>query len=548
MHKLPTSLAVAAIAWLLCLGCAPLCRAQLVTVGGGSSDLYDANGASLQVQSGNYQGYLGAGDLGGNFLLGTRASAKLHAGTLSLGDEPISFDLPTDIFNTDQFLLARGASFNTRRQGYDVMLFGGATALGGGTPFFQASTAETPAGMLFVDKAVSDRLHFYSREVFSEQQTAINGFSFQLSPGVALGAAGGLGSNQAYGAASLEVKQNWLDLRAAYIGVGDRFRRVTVRQPLNSEYTGANILATIKPRRGLVLVAGHQNLLQPQYNISLPFVRATVEQLQGGFEFRQLRWGGGLFQSFLEGKQTAGQALWADRPITHWLDTGINYFRSRSQQDKQVSSMISGTLRQTVSPRLSLLQVISSSQGQTTVSFGGNYFSNRFTVGVDYQTVYVPFLVRPFKQGIAVTLQLRPFGGIELDGQSFLGPDGKTRYSVSGSSMLYGASRFFGVNGSSGYRLPKYVVRGRVVDERGNAIAGAAVRVDGEVLLTNAAGEFLVRKKREGTYPIQVSFSDFVNPLPYEVVSCPASVTAMREEVATEVLVTLRQGKAARAK
>lgn len=548
MCKLPTSLAVAAAICLLGLGCAPLCRAQLVTVGGGSSDLYDANGASLQVQTGNYQGYVGAGDLGGNFLLGTRASVKLQAGTLSLGDEPVTLDLPTDIFNTDQFLLARGASFSTHRQGYDVMLFGGATALGGGTPFFQAATAETPAGMLFLDKALSDRLHFYSREVFSEQQTSINGFSFSLSPGVALGAAAGIGSNQAYGAASLEVKQNWLDLKAAYIGAGDRFRRVTVQQPLNSEYTGANILATFKPRRSIVLVAGHQNLLQPQYDISLPFVHATVDQLQGGFEFRQLRWGGGLFRSFLQGKQTTGQALWADRPVTHWLETGINYFRSRSQEDKQVSSLISGTLRQAVSPRLNLLQVISSSQGQTTVSFGGNYFSNHFTVGVDYQTVYVPFLIQPFKQGIAVTLQLRPFGGIELDGQSFLGPDGKTRYTVSGSSMLYGAARFFGVNGSSGYRLPKYVVRGRVVDEGGSAIPGAAVRVDGDLLLTNAAGEFLLRKKRGGTYPLHVSFSDFVNPLPYEVVSCPSTVTATPEEMATEVLVTLRKAKKRTAK
>lgn len=542
MCKLPTSLGMAAGIWLLWLACAPLCRAQLITVGGGSSDLYDANGASIQLQSGNYQGYVGAGELGGNFLLGTRASAKLHSGTLSLGDEPITLDLPTDIFNSNQFLLARGASFSTHREGYDLMAFGGATAVGGGTPFFQAATADTPAGMLFLDKAVSDRLHFYSREVFSQQQTAINGFSFQPHFGITLGGAAGIGSNQGYGAGSLEVKLNWLELKAAYIAAGDRFRRVTVPQPINSEYTGGNILATFKPRPGMVFVTGHQNLLQPQFNASLPFVRATVDQVQGGFDFRQFRWGGGLFQSFLQGKKTTGEALWADRPVTRWLDTGINYFRSRSQTDRQLSSMISGILRETVSPRLSLLQIIGSSQGQTTVSFGGNYFSNHFTVGVDYQTVYVPFLTRPFKQGIAVTLQLRPFGGIELDGQSFLGPDGKTKYSVAGSSMLYGASRFFGVNGSSGLRLPRYVVRGRVVDERGNAIPGAAVRVDGEVLFTNAAGQFLVRKKRSGSYSIQISFADFVNPLPYEVVSCPLSVTAMREEVAGEVLITLRRG------
>lgn len=546
MCKLPTSLALAAATWLLWLACAPLGQAQLVTVGGGSSDLYDANGASLQLQSGNYQGYLGAGDLGGNFLLGTRAAAKLRAGTLSLGDEPITLDLPTDIFNTSQYLLARGASFSTHRQGYDLMFFGGATALGGGTPFFQAASAQTPAGMFFLDKAISDNLRFYSREVFSAQQTSINGFSWRLRPGVTLGASGGVGSDQPYAASSLDIKFDWLDLKAAYIGASDRFRRITIQQPLNSEYTGPNLLASVKPRRNIVLVAGHQNLLQPQFSANLPFLRATVNQLQGAFEFRQFHWGAGLFQSSVQGKQTTGQALWAERPVTHWLEAGINYFRSRSQADKQVSSIISGILRQNVSPRLSLLQVINSSQGQTTVAFGGNYFSNRFTVGVDYQTVYVPFLVRPFKQGIGVTLQLRPFGGIELDGQSFLGPDGKTKYSASGSSMLVGASRFFGVNGSSGYRLPKYVIRGRVVDEQGNAVPGAAVRVDGQVLLTNAAGEFLVREKRPGSYPIQVSFGDFVNPLPYEVVSCPAAASAMREEMAAEILITLRRPSGAK--
>lgn len=543
MRTLSTSLAVAAALGLLWLGCVPPGHAQLVTVGGGSSDLYDANGASIQLQSGNYQGYLGAGELGGNFLLGTHATAKLHSGTLSLGDEPVSLDLPTDIFNTEQFLFARGASFSTRRQGYDIMMFGGATALGGGTAFFQAATADTPAGMLFVDKPVSDHLHFYSREVFSQQQTAINGFSLHLRPGITLGAAGGIGSSQGYGAGSLEMKLNWLDLKAAYIAAGSRFRRITVQQPINSEYTGANLLATIKPRRGMVLVTGHQNLLQPQTNTRLPFVRATVDQLQGGFDFRQFRWGGGLFQSLLEGKRTTGEALWADHPVTRWLDTGMNYFRSHAQADHQVSSMISGIARETISPRLNLLQIVGSSQGQTTVSFGGNYFSNRFTVGVDYQTVYVPFLKQPFQQGLALTLQLRPFGGIELNGQSFLGPDGKTRYSVSGSDMLYGASRFFGVNGSSGFRLPRYVIRGRVVDERGNAIPGAAVRVEGEVLLTNAAGEFFMRQKRSGTYSIRVSFEDFVNPLPYEVVYCPQKVTAAREEAAPEVVITLRRSR-----
>ncbi|HLK33238.1 MAG TPA: hypothetical protein VKT29_09125 [Terriglobales bacterium] len=234
MCKLPTSIAVAAVFWLLVPGCVPLCRGQLITVGGGSSDLYDAQGASIQVQSGNYQGYLGAGSLGGSFLLGSYASAKMRSGTLTLGDDPITLDLPTDIFESSQYLLARGASFSAHRKGYDIMAFGGATALGGGTPFFQAASAETPAGMLFLDTAASDRLHFYSREVFSNQQTAINGFTFRMRPSLTLGAAGGVGSNQPYLASSLDLKLDWLDVKAAYIDAGDRFRRVTVQQPLNS--------------------------------------------------------------------------------------------------------------------------------------------------------------------------------------------------------------------------------------------------------------------------------------------------------------------------
>src|SRR5207248_10943015 len=135
------------------------------------------------------------------------------------------------------------------------------------------------------------------------------------------------------------------------------------------------------------------------------------------------------------GVSTFGEAAILSRPIARWVEAGTNYLRSQSGNGPR-SRVISGVLRQTLSSRISVLQLISNSNGQTSVAFGGNYFSNHFTIGIDYQTVYVPFLAQPFKQAMGVTLQLRPFRGIELNGQSFISPDGRTRYTASGSTLF----------------------------------------------------------------------------------------------------------------
>jgi len=522
----------------------PLLSQELIQVQAGSSSLLDAQGISVDFRNSNHEGYIGLGEIGGRFLLGARGGMQLGGNTLVVGDNPLQIELPTDVFGGSHYFLTRGVSVQTNSPDWKLLAFAGMSAVGGGASFFQAAQVENPTGLLFLDVPLSHRLQFYSRNVVSRQQTFVDGLNFRVRPWLQLAAAAGVGSNQAYGATSLDLDRGWLKIKAAYIDAGDRFRRITVQAPINSEYARENILVTLKPHAGMIFVLGHQNLLQPQSDLSLPFLRGTVNQIQGAFDFAHFRWGTGLFESTVGGRHNLGEAAWLSRQLTRRLEAGVNYYRSQTPQVK-ASSVVSGILRETLSPRIGLLQLISSSNGQRTVSFGGNYLSNRFSIGLDYQTVYVPFLAQPFKQGMGVTLQLRPFGGIELNGQTFLGPDGRTRYTASGSSMLYQGSRLLGGNGSGTYRLARYIIRGRVVDDQGLPIGGAAVRIDSEVLLTNSAGQFFVRKKRAGNYSIAVAFDQFLSPARFELLSCPDFALAQPEEMAPEVLVVLRPARAA---
>jgi hypothetical protein len=56
----------------------------------------------------------------------------------------------------------------------------------------------------------------------------------------------------------------------------------------------------------------------------------------------------------------------------------------------------------------------------------------------------------------------------------------------SGSTFLNRGLQVLSGNRSETYKLPKYIVRGHVQDEKGNPIGGAAIRIGQEIVYTNA--------------------------------------------------------------
>jgi len=94
-------------------------------------------------------------------------------------------------------------------------------------------------------------------------------------------------------------------------------------------------------------------------------------------------------------------------------------------------------------------------------------------------------------------------------------------------------------NRSETYKLPKYIVRGHVQDEKGNPIGGAAIRIGQEIVYTNADGDFFVRQKKPGVLAFEVALPEFLNEATFEVVSAPATAVAAPDATAPDLLVVL---------
>ncbi len=533
-----SSLLLTAVALLLgfeLLVC-PL-SAQVIKIEAGASDILPSHGGSINFQGENYEGYVGAGDIGGVFRFGSYLKTSLYGQKLTLGDQSTAIGLPTDIFGGNQYFLTRGVGVSGQEHGVKVFLFGGATALGVGSQFFQGAQAQVPVGMLFLDIPLSDKLTFFSRNLGSRQQTSIQGLQWRPFKWLKTGFSAGIGGNQLYLATTVDAQRDWLDVKAGYISAGNRFRRITTPSVFVAEPDRENLLVTVRPFSSLVVIAGHQNLLQPQTDLNAPFLRATVNQFQSSFSVAKFRLGAGIFQSHSQSFHSTGEDFSVSRSITKNVEAGVNYFRSLSGPRPR-SSNFSGTVRETISPKLSLLQIVTKSQGgNTNVLFGGSYSTNRVTVSVDYQTLYLPFLPQPFSQGLSVTLRLKLFGSFQVNGQTFRSSDGKLRYSAGASTLLVHNFQHGGNEGQ--VSMSKYVVRGHVRDESGAPIEGAALRIGDEIVYTNAFGEFLLRQKKAGELRLEVVLAEFFNTFPFRVVAAPPTVIAGPEDSAPDVLVVL---------
>src|SRR4051812_3757340 len=144
---------------------APAAVGQVFRVQGGVSTMFNAEGASVDIKGPNYDANMGAGFFDGHLALGGFVRSRMGAYTIVSGDNNLSFDLPTDVFDSTHYFSARGVGVS--KTGHDGGFYGflGMTSSWFGTSFFQAAQSETPVGILFFDRRLKPDLHFYSREI-----------------------------------------------------------------------------------------------------------------------------------------------------------------------------------------------------------------------------------------------------------------------------------------------------------------------------------------------------------------------------------------------
>jgi len=521
------------ISLLLCgiflSGAAQPAGAQVIQATGGTSNLFNATGGSLELRGLNFTDRIDIG-YAGKFRTGFSVLRGLKGGILDLGDQAITFTLPTDIFDQSHYFLGRGASYSRGNHDHKLFIFAGATANGFIAPYLNVASVDTPAVAVFYETKFSANWKFYSRNSFSSRQTTIQSVEWSIKNDTHMAASGGIGNNQPYGAFSLDHVEKHLIFDASYAAVGNDFRRVIAQTPQVSEPDRENVRLEYRPLDALHFVASRNNYASIQPNGATEIAAVNSFGAWGilaGFQMY-----GSYNQSLTSfGQATAGM-IGGRKQITSRFGAGVDYMTSSFRKQPSSSSLV-GSLHEIISPRLSLTQLITRSAGQTTVSYGGIFVSNRVSVSAEYETLYFPFAtpgVPQFRQVMVLGLHFQLPFGVQINYGTDVSTNGQVHYNAYGTSIGY-RSPHGGLGGPQiAGNFYSNVARGRVVNPAGEPVAGAALLIGKNLVFSDSSGTFLVRLKSTGELPLEVALDDFAAPGAFAVVSAPHTVRVTRED------------------
>ncbi|WP_348265265.1 hypothetical protein P8935_12125 [Telmatobacter sp. DSM 110680] len=514
-------------------------NSQVFRVQGGTSTMLNAQGGSVEFKAPKYDGSVNLGYFEGHLRFGAENRYQFQSFTLLTGDETVPFILPTDVFDASHYFSVRGIGVTHKDSIVKYYAFGGTTSTWLGTGLFNAATSDDPVGMLFYERKINDHFKFFSRNIVSRQQTFLQGLEYQPNRSVKASLTAGMGSNQRYFAASLDAETQKLIFRTSYVLTGNSFQRISLASPLSSEVNKGNVQMLYKPLEFVALTAGHQNLLEP-ITLGGAMQQASVNQLSADFHAEKFYFGSGLFSSSSSGLSTQGTNLYVGRRFGRLLEVNENWFQSKSQGQPS-SRILSGTIRENFSSRMSLLQLISRTNGQTTFAFGGDLTSNRLMLQADYQNIYLPFRPdHPFQQALALNASVRVVGPMQITAASNVDPTGHLRYTFGMSTYVYRMSGMTSAHSES-FSIAKFLVQGLVKDDHGNPVEGAALHIGKEVVYSDSTGAFLVRMGKHGPFPLSVVPDEFIINGVFETVSAPTSVRAETEDAAANQEIVIRR-------
>jgi hypothetical protein len=513
--------------------------AQVFQVQGGGSSLFAGYGGVVNVWGNGYDGSLGIGYLDG---LRIGATARRLIGgrdTLRVGNDILPLSLPTDIFGGGSAMLAQGVSLQRRRGRTTLHAFGGASANALAAPYFAANRASHGMGYAHATYDVSRTLSFGAHAVITTRQSLLASATWRPALNVVATAAGGVGSNSPFASTAIDAKSEKLDVRAAFSLLGTRFRRAEAPLPLQSENERENVLLTWRPRLGLTFTAGRQHFRQDSSFRTLA-QRATLTQFGVNATPFKTSLSSGIFLSQSGAQRNISSFVSARSPMAGRFQSELYLLRVWEPAPSRITTPVL-LLRETITQRLSLLQVISRNQGRTTVNFGGTLNTGLSSVSLDYQVVQSPYLTKnPFVQTIGLNARLQ-LGSYAVSLGSFVTPDGKVHYSAQGSTFLYRGLGGMTARSDNGARLERYMVSGRVVDEAGSGIEGAALEIDGTTVYTDSRGRFFVRRPSSRKASVRVVLDDFLLPGRFSVVSAPTAAIPAREQDVVPLVIVLQR-------
>jgi hypothetical protein len=528
---------------LVIAGCATIGLAghlqgqTVVEVQGGGSSLTDGYGATANFWRAGYDGWIGLGYLDG-FRAGAFLRHAVKKDTLGIGNSALLVRLPTDIFTSGYNLLVQGVTYSGGNDHTSYLSFVGASSAGVGAPSFQPTNIEEPMGAWFFQHRATPTVRVTTTAIIADKQTVLPGLLWEPTPDIATSFVAGTGAGRPYAATGLAFRRGPLDVKGSYAWNPDRFRRAAVPTPNQAEVDRENLALTYYITPEFSIGLGRQNFVQDSSDAQAP-IRASGNTAFVGGRIHDFRLSAGVYDSRSQGIRNVSSYFAVGRELTRWLDAEIFVLQSRPEGQPAATTPLAN-LRWRISPRVGLSQQISVHDGHPTVLFGASLITGVAELGIDYQIVHQPFKpFNPFRSALNLTARLQ-LGGYSTSVGTYIRPDGAVDYSASGSTFLYMGALGGAQPQAIGGRISQYVIRGRVRDETGNPVEGAALGLGGEMVFSNSAGEFLLRVRRPARYPLSVLLSEFLLPGSWEVVRAPAEVAAATESRAVPLEIVLR--------
>lgn len=559
-HHLGFRLALTAVVLLLK---PPAGSAQAFEFSGGASTIYGAAGGTLLVHGENTESTLGAGIENHHFGAGGAIERRTGSGTTTLGMQSLRADVPTDIFAPTHVLVGLGAGFSrgTPESAQQLRSFAGFSSVDGGSPFFASGDAETPLLFSQWNRHLAGKCQSVTTAIDFRQFLALESVGCDLH-GKGLwqiaGTAGG-GGEGGYGAGSVRFQGSRLQLQMAYLYAGDAIDRSTVMYASVPEPAGTNVSMTYQLGRAWNISAMHEHFVIPPFistgnpNLDTPREQTSLNQLGVAYHRGATSFSASVISSALQlpqGSARTNNALASvgsgDATNTSLTATFEHDFGPLRWTENLVESNESSSAGQRLSmsslalrfnPHLLGSVTANVTNGHLSLAPGGEWLTAATHVRVDYELLYVAnHPQQPFQQAVEVNAGLRLWHALGFEVASDVGPTGVIGYTF--RFTTFAAHAPVGQAGL-GIQVGDSVLMGRVVDEGGLPISGAALSIDHTPLFTDTNGAFCFRERRPALHALHVTPDEFLTPGHFVVKSAPGRVASQSEREAIPVRIVV---------
>jgi hypothetical protein len=537
-------------ALLLTLSIASRLVAQVIALEGGTSTLLKTSGGEADYRWNDWSGFLSCGYAGG-LHMGALAQTNLNGYHLLAGDTQETFHLDSDLFEPGmQGFAARGLEVGKSYEGMSWSVFAGTSALQRYFAFYHTYQPDLATGAAFFNWNITQRWTFRSDTVVQDKFTSLQSLRYALRKHWAVVGAAGVGRNQYYYSAGTDLETARFHLTAGYSGLGAEFERFTGINAVYPERKGPNVRLSFHPVKKWMLYASHEEMSSRTFydpNAPLRDVGLNTVGANGAFHG---------FQVNANATQSRSGELWTDtqnfsvsRPLWNQFLRATGIVTQVNDQYGKNRFYIA-MLEERVSSRLSVHETYTHSGQQDTITAGGQLLSNRITLGVDQQLVYntLAFGGRSVFHAWTVNARLPLVRGVRLNVNSVIDPTGHVRYTAFLDGLFFSRDNSYlpGMDASSmPVSFDRFMVRGVVQDEAGKPVWGIAVQVDNQVAFSDTTGQFYLRFRRSGMFPVYVRPEQSIAPVPYAAVSVPVTAEAQAVENATPIVIVVRRAPTA---